>query len=179
MSDPLRRAGDGPSPEVVASQCSVCESELSCLDGSFGGGKSHFMAVLHLLLRGNSKARAIPELAAVVAKARRMDGREPLPAASVWATAPSSLRSTKASRPHRAAGAPSSRAGTRSASMPRLPPRRAWRSAPRDHPLACQPRRGQRLRARRDPNGGAARRVAASRSASPIVSFGRAGRGRR
>ena len=38
------------------------------LHGSFGSGKSHFMAVLHLLLQGNVKARAIPELAPAVAK---------------------------------------------------------------------------------------------------------------
>jgi hypothetical protein len=38
------------------------------LHGSFGSGKSHFMAVLHLLLQGNSQARAIYELAPAVAK---------------------------------------------------------------------------------------------------------------
>lgn len=36
------------------------------LHGSFGSGKSHFMAVLHLLLQGNSEARAIEELAPTV-----------------------------------------------------------------------------------------------------------------
>ncbi|MEA3641939.1 MAG: phage resistance protein [Lamprobacter sp.] len=38
------------------------------LHGSFGTGKSHFMAVLNLLVQGNPQARAIPELAASVAK---------------------------------------------------------------------------------------------------------------
>jgi hypothetical protein len=38
------------------------------LHGSFGSGKSHFMAVLHLLLQGNTEAREIPELAASVSK---------------------------------------------------------------------------------------------------------------
>ncbi|WP_372835838.1 DUF6079 family protein, partial [Pontibacterium sp.] len=38
------------------------------LHGSFGSGKSHFMAVLNLLLQGNSQARGIPELAPAVAK---------------------------------------------------------------------------------------------------------------
>lgn len=38
------------------------------LHGSFGSGKSHFMAVLHLLLQGNNQARAINELAPSVAK---------------------------------------------------------------------------------------------------------------
>lgn len=38
------------------------------LHGSFGSGKSHFMAVLNLLLKGNSQARSINELAPAVAK---------------------------------------------------------------------------------------------------------------
>ncbi len=38
------------------------------LHGSFGSGKSHFMAVLHLLLQGNAEARAINELASSVSK---------------------------------------------------------------------------------------------------------------
>jgi hypothetical protein len=36
--------------------------------GSFGSGKSHFMAVLDLLLQGHPDARAIPQLAPAVAK---------------------------------------------------------------------------------------------------------------
>jgi hypothetical protein len=43
-------------------------SKAAFLHGSFGSGKSHFMAVLHLLLSDNAEARAIPELAPVVAK---------------------------------------------------------------------------------------------------------------
>jgi hypothetical protein len=38
------------------------------LHGSFGSGKSHFMAVLHLLLQGNTRARSITALASVVTK---------------------------------------------------------------------------------------------------------------
>lgn len=38
------------------------------LHGSFGSGKSHFMAVLHLLLQGNPDARAINELAPAIHK---------------------------------------------------------------------------------------------------------------
>src|SRR4051812_31378101 len=38
-------------------------SKAAYLHGSFGSGKSHFMAVLNLLLAGNTQARAIPELA--------------------------------------------------------------------------------------------------------------------
>ena len=43
-------------------------SKATYLHGSFGSGKSHFMAVLHLILEGNSAARGIPELAPVVSK---------------------------------------------------------------------------------------------------------------
>ena len=45
-------------------------SEACYLHGSFGAGKSHFMAVLNLLLAGNKRARAVPELAAAVVKHR-------------------------------------------------------------------------------------------------------------
>src|SRR3954470_19565410 len=43
-------------------------SRASYLHGSFGSGKSHFMAVLHLLLQGNPLARGVKKLAPVVAK---------------------------------------------------------------------------------------------------------------
>ena len=43
-------------------------SKAAYLHGSFGSGKSHFMAVLHLILQGNARARSIPELASVIAK---------------------------------------------------------------------------------------------------------------
>ncbi len=43
-------------------------SKASYLHGSFGSGKSHFMAVLNLILRGNTAARSIPELAGVISK---------------------------------------------------------------------------------------------------------------
>src|SRR5215212_7456555 len=43
-------------------------SKASYLHGSFGSGKSHFMAVLHLILQGNTAARGIPELAGVISK---------------------------------------------------------------------------------------------------------------
>lgn len=38
------------------------------LTGSFGSGKSHFMAVLYALLRQDARARAIPELADPIAR---------------------------------------------------------------------------------------------------------------
>lgn len=43
-------------------------SKATYLHGSFGSGKSHFMAVLHLILQGNSAARGILELAPVITK---------------------------------------------------------------------------------------------------------------
>ncbi|MAX35346.1 phage resistance protein [Gimesia sp.] len=43
-------------------------SKASYLHGSFGSGKSHFMAVLHLILQGNPTARGIPELAPIIKK---------------------------------------------------------------------------------------------------------------
>ncbi|MCZ8285530.1 MAG: DUF6079 family protein, partial [Bacteroidia bacterium] len=43
-------------------------SKAAYLHGSFGSGKSHFMAVLNLVLAGNTQARSIPELASVVAR---------------------------------------------------------------------------------------------------------------
>ncbi len=50
------------------------------LHGSFGSGKSHFMAVLDLMLRGDSGARAVPGLQAVVAKHSDVLGRKLLTA---------------------------------------------------------------------------------------------------
>jgi hypothetical protein len=44
------------------------KSKATYLHASFGAGKSAFMAVLHLLLRGEPAARAKPELAPIIAK---------------------------------------------------------------------------------------------------------------
>ncbi|HOB94381.1 MAG TPA: phage resistance protein [Aquabacterium sp.] len=51
------------------------QSKASYLHASFGAGKSHFMAVLNLLLAGNAQARATPELADVVARHGWTEGR--------------------------------------------------------------------------------------------------------
>ena len=51
-------------------------SKAAYLHGSFGSGKSHFMAVLNLLLAGNTQARSIPELADVVARHTWTHGRK-------------------------------------------------------------------------------------------------------
>ncbi len=67
---------------VVTPQLAVCfdeslklvqsalkgSSKAAYLHGSFGSGKSHFMAVLHFLLQGNADARSIRELGDVVAR---------------------------------------------------------------------------------------------------------------
>lgn len=53
---------------LVGSAISSGTPKGAFVHGSFGSGKSHFMAVLHLLLTGNAKARALPHLQEVVAK---------------------------------------------------------------------------------------------------------------
>ena len=52
----------------IAGAVSSGSSEALYLHGSFGAGKSHFMAVLHLLLQGHPAARAKPELHPAIAK---------------------------------------------------------------------------------------------------------------
>ena len=55
-------------------------SQAAFLHGSFGSGKSHFMAVLYQLLRHDPDARAIPELASTLAKHdRQIGGKQILP----------------------------------------------------------------------------------------------------
>lgn len=53
---------------LIKSAVESNSSKGAYLHGSFGSGKSHFMAVLTLLLQRNSEARSIPELADVVAR---------------------------------------------------------------------------------------------------------------
>jgi hypothetical protein len=53
---------------LVASAITGQRSQAAFLHGSFGSGKSHFMAVLYQLLRQDPDARAVPELGEVVAK---------------------------------------------------------------------------------------------------------------
>lgn len=52
---------------LIRSAVSTGSSKGAYLHGSFGSGKSHFMAVLHLLLQHDPSARKVPELAPVVA----------------------------------------------------------------------------------------------------------------
>lgn len=79
IHDPARTVGDYVvTPELaecfdqalalIGSSVTDQRSKGAYLHGSFGSGKSHFMAVLHLLLQGNPDARAIGQLAPVIAK---------------------------------------------------------------------------------------------------------------
>jgi hypothetical protein len=53
---------------LIKSAVETSASRAAYLDGSFGSGKSHFMAVLHAILRGDPEARGKMGLADVVAK---------------------------------------------------------------------------------------------------------------
>ncbi|WP_131770045.1 phage resistance protein [Candidatus Protofrankia californiensis] len=53
---------------LIAQAVATGQSKAVYLHGSFGSGKSHFMAVLHALLRGEPVALARQELAAVLAR---------------------------------------------------------------------------------------------------------------
>ncbi|WP_119727666.1 phage resistance protein [Thermomonospora amylolytica] len=54
--------------ELIQSAVERRTSRAAYLDGSFGSGKSHFMAVLHAILRGDPEARGKKGLVPVVAK---------------------------------------------------------------------------------------------------------------
>ena len=54
---------------LIGSAVTERTSKGAYLHGSFGSGKSHFMAVLTLLLQGDARARSIPELAGAVTNA--------------------------------------------------------------------------------------------------------------
>lgn len=54
---------------LIGSAVTGNSSKGAYLHGSFGSGKSHFMAVLDMILEGDAEARAIPELAGVVREA--------------------------------------------------------------------------------------------------------------
>src|SRR5690606_27108524 len=65
VTDQLATAFD-QALSLIASAIADHKSKGVYLHGSFGSGKSHFMAVLHLLLQHHPAARAIPELAPVI-----------------------------------------------------------------------------------------------------------------
>lgn len=63
----LREAFDA-ALSLVGSAVKEKTSKAALLHGSFGSGKSHFMAVLYQLLKHDADARSVPELAPLVAK---------------------------------------------------------------------------------------------------------------
>src|SRR5215204_5091757 len=80
LADGLQRPHETLRDYVVTDQLRICfqraldlvrhaveghRSVAAFLHGSFGSGKSHFMAVLHLLLQNNSEVRALKELSKV------------------------------------------------------------------------------------------------------------------
>ena len=67
VTEPLADAFDG-ALGLVAEAITSGVSRGAFLTGSFGSGKSHFMAVLHALLRQETAARAKPELQGVIAR---------------------------------------------------------------------------------------------------------------
>lgn len=64
----------GEALGLVESALDRNASRGAFVHGSFGAGKSHFMAVLDLMLSGNAQARALPGLQATVAKHERALG---------------------------------------------------------------------------------------------------------
>lgn len=63
----LKRSFD-QALSLINSAVEAHSSKGAYLHGSFGSGKSHFMAVLTLLLNNNPDARSVPELAEVIKK---------------------------------------------------------------------------------------------------------------
>ncbi|MGQ0480081.1 MAG: hypothetical protein ACT4O0_03485 [Pseudonocardia sp.] len=61
---------------LIGSALADGRSKASYLHGSFGSGKSHFMAVLHALLRGDLAARSRPEFADALARNQWLGGKE-------------------------------------------------------------------------------------------------------
>lgn len=61
---------------IVKSAVERKQSKAAYLHGSFGSGKSHFMAVLHLLLQHDVAARSIPELAPVLGDSGWAEGKK-------------------------------------------------------------------------------------------------------
>ncbi|MCX6624816.1 MAG: phage resistance protein, partial [Acidobacteria bacterium] len=67
VTDQLRHCFDD-ALALVKDAITTRRSTGAYLHGSFGTGKSHFMAMLYLLLSNDTRARSMPDLADVVAK---------------------------------------------------------------------------------------------------------------
>lgn len=61
---------------LIEATLSSGSSKGAFIHGSFGSGKSHYMAVMHLLLTGNPQAKALPGLQSQVAKHEALLGRK-------------------------------------------------------------------------------------------------------
>lgn len=61
---------------LVEAALSSGSSKGAFIHGSFGSGKSHYMAVMDLLLSGNAQAKALPRLQAQIAKHEALLGRK-------------------------------------------------------------------------------------------------------
>ena len=76
VTDQLAHAFD-EALGLVAAAVGDGQSKAAYLQGSFGSGKSHFMAMLHLLLSHDTHARSKPELHGAVSKwAPRLDAKK-------------------------------------------------------------------------------------------------------
>jgi hypothetical protein len=61
---------------LISSAVESGDSKAAFLDSSFGGGKSHFMAILHLLLQADPNARGLAGLAPVLAnRGPKLEGK--------------------------------------------------------------------------------------------------------
>ena len=78
----------------IRSAIETGSSKAAFLHGSFGSGKSHFMAVLHLLLQHNPDVRGVARLAPVVGQAWALAG---------WAQAAAGANAHDRGREHRVA----------------------------------------------------------------------------
>ena len=70
---PQLRVAFDEALSLIGSALAEDRSKASYLHGSFGSGKSHFMAVLHALLNRDVAARSRPELADAIARYRWLD----------------------------------------------------------------------------------------------------------
>ena len=76
VTDQLAEAFD-QALGLVASAVGDGQSKAAFLQGSFGSGKSHFMAMLHLLLSHDTHARAKPELHEAIGRwGGQLDGKK-------------------------------------------------------------------------------------------------------
>ena len=64
------------SLSLIKTAMEANSSKAAYLHGSFGSGKSHFMAVLHLMLQHNPDVRNVKELQPVCEKHKWIEGKK-------------------------------------------------------------------------------------------------------